>query len=119
MIHVKLFDFKKYMLHVKLTVYYTVSFTCSIYFLNSMYFIFNQFKRNKFSRFFCCWVYYQSRRLMTALRDMGRRTERDRGAGVQGSVNGYMQLRWYRIKVLYYATLNISNIRDEVLGRSV
>ena len=45
------------MLHVKLTVYYTVSFTCNIYFLNSKYFIFNQFKSNKFSRFFCCWVY--------------------------------------------------------------
>ena len=28
------------MLHVKLTVYYTVSLTCNIYFLNSTYFIF-------------------------------------------------------------------------------
>ena len=36
------------MLHVKLTVYYTVSFTCNIHFLNSTYFIFNQFKSNKF-----------------------------------------------------------------------
>ena len=49
--------FKKYILHVKLTVYYTVSFTCNIYFLNSTFFIFNQFKNNKFSHFFCCWVY--------------------------------------------------------------
>ena len=30
-----IFEFKKYILHVKLTVYYTVSFTCNIYFLNS------------------------------------------------------------------------------------
>ena len=38
--------------------YYTVSFSCNIHFLNSTYFIFNQFKSNKFSRFFCCWVYF-------------------------------------------------------------
>ena len=31
------------LLHVKLTVYYIVSFTCNIRFLNSTYFIFNQF----------------------------------------------------------------------------
>ena len=36
------------------TVCYTVSFTSNMYFLNSTYFIFNQFKSNKFSRFFCC-----------------------------------------------------------------
>ena len=46
-----------YILHVKLTVYYTVSFTCNIHFLKSSYFIFNQFKSNTFSRFFSCWVY--------------------------------------------------------------
>ena len=51
------FEFKKYILHVKLTVWYTVSFTGNIYFLNSTYFIFNQLKGNKFSRFFYCWVY--------------------------------------------------------------
>ena len=34
-----------------------VSLTCNIYSLNSTYFIFNQFKSNKFLRFFCCWVY--------------------------------------------------------------
>ena len=45
------------MLQVKLTVYYAVSLTCNIYFLNSTYVIFNQFKSNKFSRFFFCWVY--------------------------------------------------------------
>ena len=45
------------MLRVKLVVYYTVSFKCNIHFLNSTYFIFNHFKSNKFSRFFCCWVY--------------------------------------------------------------
>ena len=39
------------MLHVKLTVWYTVSFTCNIYFLNSKYVILNQFKSNKFSHF--------------------------------------------------------------------
>ena len=47
----------KYILHEKLTVYYTVSFTCNKHFLNSTYFIFNQFKSNKVSHFFCCWVY--------------------------------------------------------------
>ena len=51
---IKCVEFKKYMLHVKLTVRYTVSFTCIVYFLNSTYFIFNQFKSYKFSRFFCC-----------------------------------------------------------------
>ena len=55
---IKYVKFKKYILHVKLTVYYTVSFIYNIYFLNSTYFIFNQFKSTKFSRFFCCWVYY-------------------------------------------------------------
>ena len=30
---------------------------CIKYFLNSTYFIFNQFKSNKFSGFFCCWIY--------------------------------------------------------------
>ena len=39
------------MLHVKLTVLYTVSLTCNIYFLNSTYFIFNQFKSIEFPRF--------------------------------------------------------------------
>ena len=33
----KYVEFKKYILHVKLTVYYTVSFTCNIYFLNPTY----------------------------------------------------------------------------------
>ena len=37
--------------------YYTNSLTCNIHFLNSTNFIFNQFKSNKFSRFFFCWVY--------------------------------------------------------------
>ena len=37
-------EFKKYILHVKLTVFYTVSFTCNIHFLNPTYLIFNQFK---------------------------------------------------------------------------
>ena len=37
-----------YTLYVKLTVYYIVGFTCNILFLNSAYFIFNQFKSNKF-----------------------------------------------------------------------
>ena len=46
-------EFKKYILHVKLTVYYTVSFTCNIHFLNSTHFVFNQFKKNKFSCFSC------------------------------------------------------------------
>ena len=36
------------MLHIKLSVYYTVSFMCNTYFLNSTFFIFNQFKNNKF-----------------------------------------------------------------------
>ena len=31
---IKYVEFKKYMLHVKLNVKYTVSFTCNIYFLN-------------------------------------------------------------------------------------
>ena len=52
-LHVKLtvfhVEFKKYILHVKLTVFHTVSFTCNIYFLNSTYFIFNQLKSNKLS----------------------------------------------------------------------
>ena len=43
--HVK---FKKCLLHVKLTVYYAVSLSRNIYFLNSTYFIFNQFKNNEF-----------------------------------------------------------------------
>ena len=48
-----------YILHVKLTVYYTlsVSFTCNIYFLHSTYFIFNQFESNMFSCFFRCYIY--------------------------------------------------------------
>ena len=54
---IKYVEFKKYIFHVKQTVYYTVSFTCNIHFLNSTYFIFNQFKSNKFSHFFCCWIY--------------------------------------------------------------
>ena len=58
LIRIKYVEFKKYILHVKLTVYYTVSFTCDIHFVNSTFFyIFNQFKSNKFGRFFCCWVY--------------------------------------------------------------
>ena len=66
----KYVEFKKYILHIhiKLTVYYTVSFTCNntvsftcnIYFLNSTYFIFIQFKSSQFSRFFCCWVYFNA-----------------------------------------------------------
>ena len=47
----KYVEFKKYVLHVKISVYYIVSFTCNIHFLKSTYFIFNQFK-SKFSRFF-------------------------------------------------------------------
>ena len=35
----KYVEFKKYILHVKLTVFYTVSFTCNIYFMNLTYFI--------------------------------------------------------------------------------
>ena len=54
---VRYVQFKQYVLHVKLIVYYTVSFACNIHFFNSIYFIFNQSKSNKFSRFFCCWVY--------------------------------------------------------------
>ena len=42
------------MLHVKLTIKYTVSFICSMHFLNSTNFISNQFKSNKFLCFFCC-----------------------------------------------------------------
>ena len=45
------------MLQVKLTVYYTFSFTCTIHFLNSTYFISNRFKSNKLSRFFYCCIY--------------------------------------------------------------
>ena len=45
---IKYAEFKKYMFHVKLTVYYTVGFTCNINFLNSTRFMFNQFKINKF-----------------------------------------------------------------------
>ena len=45
---IKYVKFMKYILHVKLTVYHTVSFTCNIYFLNSTYFIFNQFKITNF-----------------------------------------------------------------------
>ena len=44
----KYFEFKNCMLHVKLIVYCTVSFTCNIHFLNSTCFIFNQFKRPHF-----------------------------------------------------------------------
>ena len=40
-------EFKKYILHVKLTVWNTVSFTRNIHFLKSAYFIFNLFKSNK------------------------------------------------------------------------
>ena len=36
----------------------TISFTCNIHFLNPTHFIFNQFKSDKFSSFFCCWEYY-------------------------------------------------------------
>ena len=48
------------MLHVKLTVNYTVRFTCNIQFSNSAYFIFNQFKSYKFALFFCCRVCLQT-----------------------------------------------------------
>ena len=48
----KYVEFKKCVLHVKLTIYYTVSFTCNRHFLNSTYFILNQFKSNKISLFF-------------------------------------------------------------------
>ena len=51
---IKHVEFKKYILHVKLTVKCTVSFTCNIYFLNSTYLIVINFKSNAFSRFFCC-----------------------------------------------------------------
>ena len=54
---IKQVEFKKCMLQVKLTVYYTFSFTCNIHFLNSTYFISNQFKSNKLSRFFYCCIY--------------------------------------------------------------
>ena len=57
MLLLKYVEFKKYILHVKLIVYYTVSCTCNVHFLNSTYFIINQFKSIKFSSFFCCWVY--------------------------------------------------------------
>ena len=43
--HLKLLEkkeCKRYMLHVKLTVQYTVSFTCNIYFLHSTYSVFIQ-----------------------------------------------------------------------------
>ena len=53
LINIKYLEFKKYILHVKLTVYFTVSFTCNI-FLEFDIFIFNQFKSNKFLHFFCC-----------------------------------------------------------------
>ena len=43
-VKIKYFEFKKYILPVKLTLYYTVSFTCNIHFLKSTYFIFSQFK---------------------------------------------------------------------------
>ena len=39
LIKINYVEFKKYLLHVKLTVYYTVSFTCNIHFLTSTYFI--------------------------------------------------------------------------------
>ena len=52
LIKIKYVEFKKYILHIKLTVYYTVSFTCNIYSLNSTYLVFNQIKSYKFSRFF-------------------------------------------------------------------
>ena len=51
LLKIKLVEFKKYILHVKLTVYYTFS----LHFLNSTYFIFNHFESIKLS--FCCWVY--------------------------------------------------------------
>ena len=41
-------EYKKCILHVKLTVYYTISFTCNMQFLNSTYFILNQFKSKNF-----------------------------------------------------------------------
>ena len=47
---IKYVEFQKYIFHVKLNVYYTVCFTCNIYFLNSAYCTFNQFKSNKLSR---------------------------------------------------------------------
>ena len=56
-LEIKYVEYNKYMLHVKLTVYFTVSFTCKIFFLNSTYFIFHQFKSNEFSRFFFCGAY--------------------------------------------------------------
>ena len=34
---IKYVEFKKYLLHVKLTVYYTISFTCNIHFLKLTY----------------------------------------------------------------------------------
>ena len=49
---IKYIEFKKCMLHIKLTVYYIVGFTCNIHFLSSTYFIFNQFKSITFSRSF-------------------------------------------------------------------
>ena len=41
-------EFKKRILHVKLTVQYTVSFTYNIYFLNSTYFSFMNWKVTNF-----------------------------------------------------------------------
>ena len=55
---IKYIELEKYILHVKLTVYYTVSFTDNIYFLNSTDFIFNHFKCNRFTRFFFFAVEY-------------------------------------------------------------
>ena len=40
-LQLKYVELKKYILHVKLTVYYTVSFTCNINFLNSTYILFS------------------------------------------------------------------------------
>ena len=59
---IKYVESKKYIYYIacKTDLYYmyTVSFTCTfLHFLNSTYFIFIQLKTNKFSRFFCCWVY--------------------------------------------------------------
>ena len=38
-----------------------------MHFLNSTYFVFSQFKSNKFSHFFCCWVYINVTAMLSRL----------------------------------------------------
>ena len=49
---IKYVELKKYILHVKLTIYYTVSFTCNVHFLNSAYFISINLKVTSFRVYF-------------------------------------------------------------------